>query len=281
MSERPDTPDLTNPRAQRVKAVRALSGRSARERHGQFLVEGPQGVREVLRYTPAMVRDLYLTGAAAQRYPEIVTAADAADVRRHLGTEAVLQAMSADAQGVLAVARIEIADGLGLLTLDPPPTLVTILAQVRDPGNAGTVIRAADAAGADAVLLSTESVQVHNPKTVRSSAGSMFHLPVVPGMDLDEAITAARAAGMNVLAADGSGELDLQDLADGPVAGIDLAAPTMWLLGNEAHGLSESERALADAEVRIGMHRAESLNLAMAATLCLYASARAQRKGRR
>ena len=278
MSQRPDTPDLTNPRAQRVKAVRALSGRSARERHGRFLVEGPQGVRELLRYAPAMADDLYLTVAAAQRYPEIVTAADSAQVRRHLGTQAVLQAMSADAQGVLAVARIEFADGLALLTGDPPPTLVTLLAQVRDPGNAGTVIRAADAAGADAVLLSTESVQVHNPKTVRSTAGSMFHLPIAPGMDLAEAITAARAAGMNVLAADGSGELDLQDLADGPVAGIDLAAPTMWLLGNEAHGLSEPERALADAVVRIGMHRAESLNLAMAATLCLYASARAQRK---
>lgn len=278
MSRRPDTPDLTNPRAQRVKAVRALSGRSSRAKHSQFLVEGPQGVREAVIHQPAEVRDIYLTVAAADRYPEIVRAAAGAQLYLHIGTEEVLTAMSPDAQGVLAVLRITSSDVGAVFATEPAPKLVAMLTQVRDPGNAGTVIRAADAAGADAVLISAASVDLHNPKTVRSTAGSMFHLPVLTGADVEEASTAARAAGMSVLAADGAGELDLEDLGDGPLEGVDLAAPTLWLFGNEAHGLSPAERDLADAVVRIDIRGgAESLNLAMAATLCLYASARAHR----
>lgn len=278
MSERPDTPDLTNPRAQRVKAVRALSGRSPRSRHSQFLLEGPQGVRAAVTHRPAEIRDIYLTPAAAGRYPEIVGAAADAGLYLHTASEEVLAAMSPDAQGVLAVVRIAPQDAASIFTATPSPRLLALLSQVRDPGNAGTVIRAADAAGADAVLLSAASVDLYNPKTVRSSAGSMFHLPVLTGADLTGSISAARAAGMTVLAADGGGELDLEDLGDGPVARIDLAAPTLWLFGNEAHGLTRAERGLADAVVRIGIRGgAESLNLAMAATLCLYASARAHR----
>src|SRR5690606_32906171 len=148
-----------------------------------------------------------------------------------------------------------------------------------DPGNAGTVVRAADAAGADAVVLAGESVDVHNPKVVRSTAGSLFHLPVVTGVSLADALAALRGAGLPVLAADGAGDLDLDDLLD--VAGaddasrpaVDLAAPTAWVFGNEAWGLPVEDRALADAVVRVPIRgRAESLNLATAATVCLYAS---------
>ena len=162
------------------------------------------------------------------------------------------------------------------------PRLVVVLAHVRDPGNAGTVIRASDAAGAGAVLLTAESVDIHNPKVVRSTAGSMFHLPVVAGLDVADAVDALRAAGLAVLAADGTGEHDLDDLLDvagRPAPGVpDLAAPTAWLFGNEAWGLRPEVRALADAVVRVPIRgRAESLNLATAATVCLYASGRAQR----
>src|SRR5699024_7562415 len=115
-----------------------------------------------------------------------------------------------------------------------------------DPGNAGTVIRAADAAGADGVLLSTGSVDLHNPKVVRSAAGALFHLPIATGVDLAEATVQARAGGMQVLAADGGGDTDLY--------GADLARPTLWVFGNEAHGLGEAERELADAVVRIPIH---------------------------
>jgi TrmH family RNA methyltransferase len=165
------------------------------------------------------------------------------------------------------------------------PRLVAVLAHVRDPGNAGTVLRAADAAGADAVVLTDASVDVHNPKCVRSTAGSLFHLPVVTGVPLAEAVGALRAAGLTVYAADGAGDVDLDDLLDraqdarragGPATG--LAGPVAWVFGNEAWGLPAADRALADAVVRVPVHgRAESLNLATAATVCLYAAARAHR----
>ncbi|WP_423465070.1 TrmH family RNA methyltransferase [Promicromonospora sp. MS192] len=280
-------PDVTlaNPRADRVRQVRALSGRSARSRHGQFLVEGPQGVREAVRHVPGSVRDVYLTPAAASRYAEIVADVRAAGLFLHIGTAEVLDAMSPDAQGVLAVVRpagLTVDEALAARDSARAgrPLLVAVLAAVRDPGNAGTVIRAADAAGADLVVLAGESVDVHNPKVVRSTAGSLFHLPVVTGVTLEDALAALRAAGCHVLAADGAGPLDLDELLDdaGSGAAPDLAGPTAWVFGNEAWGLPEAGRALADAVVRVPIRgRAESLNLATAATVCLYASSRAQR----
>ncbi|WP_206074452.1 TrmH family RNA methyltransferase [Antribacter gilvus] len=276
---------LANPRADRVKAVRALAGRPARSRHGQFLVEGPQGVREAVRYAAADVRDVYLTEATAERYPEIVADAAAARLHTHVGTREVLEAMSPDAQGVLAVLRTSSPTLDDALAARPAarsgrPLLVAVLATVRDPGNAGTVIRAADAAGADLVVLAGESVELHNPKVVRSTAGSLFHLPVVSGLTLPDAVAHLRAAGCQVLAADGAGDRDLDDLLDTAGGGQvpDLAASTAWIFGNEAWGLPEEDRALADAVVRVPIRgKAESLNLATAATVCLYASSRAQR----
>jgi TrmH family RNA methyltransferase len=276
----PQPPEaLTNPRAERVKAVRALAQRAVRDRAGRFLVEGPQSVREAVT-SGARVRDVYLTVAAAERYPEV---ADAAGARLRLASPEVLDAMSADAQGVVAV--VDQLDGSLDAVLAAGPRLVALLAHVRDPGNAGTVIRTADAAGADAVLLSTASVDVHNPKLVRSTAGSLFHVPVVEGLDLPGAVAALRAAGLAVLAADGGGEHDLDDLLDvagaAPAGVPDLARPTAWLFGNEAWGLRDEDRALADAAVRVPLRgRAESLNLATAATVCLYASGRAHRAPR-
>lgn len=277
-------PELTNPRAERVKAVRALTGRSARRRHGRFLVEGPQAVREAVRERPTDVLELYLTPEALVRYPEIGEDASLHGLEARTGSAEVLEAMSPDAQHVVAVVRSR-STGLDAV-LAARPRLVAVLAAVRDPGNAGTVIRAADAAGADAVVLTAESVDVENPKVVRSTAGSLFHLPVVTGLSLPDVVDALRAAGMAVLAADGTGEHDLDDLLDRAAAGgsehapgpPDLTRPTAWVFGNEAWGLPAEDRALADAVVRVPLRgRAESLNLATAATLCLYASGRAQR----
>ena len=147
--------------------------------------------------------------------------------------------------------------------------LVAICAAVRDPGNAGTVIRCADAAGADAVVLTGGSVDAYNPKTVRASAGSLFHLPVAVEPSVETAVTAAKAAGLTVLGADGSGDVGLYD--------VTLDRPTAWLFGNEAWGLPAEHAALADQLVAIPIHgRAESLNLSTAAALCLYESARHQ-----
>ena len=279
MTERPDL--LTNPRSDRVAMVKRLSGRSARLRHDQFLVEGPQGVREVVTHAPGLVRDLYLTPAAAERYPEIAHAARATVTHVHLATPEVVAAMSGDAQGLLAVVRRR---AVGPEALDGA-RLVAILARGTDPGNVGTIIRAADAAGAGGVLLGPGSVELHNPKVVRSTAGSLFHLPVVETEDLTGALARLRAVGTQLLAADAGAEWDIDDLADqaargqAPAAGApDLRRPTAWILGHEAHGLSAAERDLADAVVGVPIHGlAESLNVATAATLCLYASARAQR----
>ncbi len=245
------------------------------------MVEGPQGVREAVREVPDRIRDLYVTASASTRYPEILRAAHAGGVRVHEASDEVLAAMSSDAQGLLAVVDVVVTSLAEML--DRRPRLVAILARVRDPGNAGAVIRAADAAGADAVVLTAESVDVHNPKVVRATAGSLFHLPVVTGPSLEECVAALRGAGLRVLAADGAGDLDLDDLADvagdgGTATVPDLAHPTAWVFGNEAWGLSDEDRAGADAVVRVPIRgRAESLNLATAATVCLYASSRAHR----
>lgn len=271
---------LSNPRSERVRTVARLSGRPARRRAGLFLAEGPQAVREAV---PAgAVRDLYLTPDAAQRHPEIVAAARDRGVAVRPCTDEVLAAMAdtVTPQGLVAVCT-PVDRPLGEV-LDRGPRLVAVLAQVRDPGNAGTVLRAADAAGADAVVLTDASVDPYNPKCVRSTAGSLFHLDVVTGPTLAGTVTGLRAAGLAVLAADGAGEHDLDDLQDAAERGEGpLTGPVAWVLGNEAWGLPEADRALADLVVRVPVHgRAESLNLATAATVCLYATARSQRRPR-
>lgn len=278
---------LTNPRAERVRSVRALSKRSVRERTGRFAVEGPQGVREAVRYAAARVRDVYVTSEALERYAlDIVEPARAANLWVHEVSAEVLAAMAeTDApQGVLAV--VDTIDGAGpgadaagpagalAEVLDTHPRLLVLLTNVRDPGNAGTVIRGADAAGADAVLVSSASVDVHSSKVVRSTAGSLFHLPVVTGLDVEATLETLRAHGIRTLAADGAGTTLLPD--------ADLTSPHCWVMGNEAWGLPDEVRDACDDVVRVPIHgRAESLNLAMAATVCLYASAgqRPRREG--
>ncbi|GGL25661.1 RNA methyltransferase [Phycicoccus endophyticus] len=266
---------LTNPRSDRVRQVRALHKRPVRQRTGRFCVEGPQGVREAVRHAPGRVRDVYVTPQAAERYAEdILAPARAADLWVHEVSGEVLAAMAeAQApQGVLAV--VEDAPVTLAQVLEAGPRLLVLLSSVRDPGNAGTVVRGADAAGADAVLVSEASVDVHSPKVVRSTAGSLFHLPVVTGLEVAGTIEALRARGVRCYAADGAGSTLLPE--------ADLGPPHCWVMGNEARGLPAPTRAACDDVVRVPVYgRAESLNLAMAATVCLYASATAQRPAAR
>ena len=267
----PLTTPLTNPRSDRVKAVRALSRRSVRERTGRFLVEGPQSVREVVLHHPELVVDLYLTAQARSRHGDIVTAAQAEQLRLHEVSDDVLAAMcdTPTPQGLAAVCLTTTASLDDVLAARP--RLLVLLTNVRDPGNAGTVIRGADAAGAAAVLVSDASVDVHSPKVVRSTAGSLFHLPLVTGLPVAETVARLRAAGVRVLAADGAGEVLLPE--------ADLSGPHVWVMGNEAWGLEESVRDRCDDVVRVPIYgKAESLNLAMAATVCLYASAAAHNR---
>ncbi len=260
---------LTNPSSDRVKAVRGLSRRSARRRTGRLLVEGPQGVREAVRFAPGSVVDLYLTAEAADRYGEIVDAARAAQRFVHEVTDEVLAAMcDADhPQGMAAVVEWE-PTSFDTVLAAGPRTLV-FLTNVRDPGNLGTVIRGADAARADAVLVSAESVDVTSPKVVRSTVGSLWHVPVVTGLEVTETLARLRGAGVRTFAADGSGERTVDE--------VDRSGPHVWVMGNEAWGLPGELLESCDEAVRVPIFgHAESLNLAMAATLCLYASTRAE-----
>ena len=256
-----------------MRAVAKLTKRSARNETGSFLLEGPQAVREALAYRPDCLLELYVTPQAWDKHSDLRAAAAREGVRETYASEAVLQAMAdtVTPQGVIAVARQTPA------TLEAvfagAPKLVAICEQIRDPGNLGTIIRAADATGADAVILTGHTVDPYNPKVVRSTTGSLFHLPVVVDVELPDVIAASRAAGLRVIAADVKGD----DLLEARSTGV-LAEPTAWLFGNEARGLDDDALASADTALRLPIFgRAESLNLATAASVCLYESAFAQR----
>ncbi|MDO5635407.1 MAG: RNA methyltransferase [Micrococcus sp.] len=296
--ERPVASPLTNPRADRVRQVARLAGRSARRRSGQFLVEGPQSVREALLAhlgrgpaaaetlwrAGAVLDQLYYSARLVERDPEwgrlvaqarATSAAGSPGLRLRVqeADDAVLTAMSdaQTAQGIIAVAQQPAPRSLeDVLAHDA--RLVAVLCRIQDPGNAGTILRAADAAGADAVVLLEDSVDPFNPKVVRSTAGSLFHLPVVVGAELEPTARLMRARGLQVWAAAGEASDTVASL---PAEA--LRAPTAWLFGNEAHGLSEQERASADRAVAVPLYgAAESLNVGTAATVCLYSSAMTQ-----
>jgi TrmH family RNA methyltransferase len=257
----------------RLVAARKLTSRRARRETGRFLVEGAQGVREALR-RPELVVALFATPAAAQRHPELIAAARSAEVAVDEISDRAAAALSetVTTQGLVAVCRT-LDVGLDAV-LAAGPRLIAALVETSDPGNAGTVLRTADAAGADALVL-TGGVDPYNGKAVRASAGSLFHLDVVQAGEPIALIEQARRAGLRSLATTGSGDADLDELIDSG----ELARPSLWLFGGEAHGLPADVLAAADVRVRIPIHgAAESLNLAAAAAICLYASARSQRR---
>lgn len=278
--------ELPEPSQAVLRGARALQRRQERKETGLFLVEGRQAVREALRL-PGVVDAVFFRWASAMDNIDLFEMARDAGVAYYGVSEQNLATLTdtVTPQGVVAVARaidVPLKTVLGKKPKkeDKPKkkhrrkdvSLVVICAQVRDPGNAGTVIRCADAFGADAVILSSDSVEVYNPKVVRASVGSIFHLPIVVGADLGEAIEACRAAGMQIFATDGAAGTDLTDLD------AELDKPTAWVMGNESWGLPVEHLALADHTVAVPIYgQAESLNLATAAAVCLYASASAQR----
>ncbi|HEX6955135.1 MAG TPA: RNA methyltransferase [Agromyces sp.] len=264
---------LENPRSPRVRAVAKLAKKPARVETGMFLLEGPQAVAEALTFRPQLVVELYATPTALERYGDIGDTAIDAGVDVEYVSEEVLHAMAdtVTPQGFVAVCHqfpTAVKD-----VFAAKPKLVAILEEVRDPGNAGTIVRAADAAGADAVVFTGRAVDLYNPKVVRSSTGSIFHLPVAVGAELEDVLARAREAGLTVIAADVKGE----DLLAARREGL-LENPTAWLFGNEARGLPDDKLALADRVVTVPIYgHAESMNLATAASVCLYESAFAQR----
>lgn len=291
---------MTNVRAEKVREVARLATRTGRARAGEFLAEGPQAVREAMKShiareaegKGAVVRQIFATDDCLDKYPEFEEmVAKAPGVRARLVSPEVLAAMAdtVTPQGIVATCVIPETELEQILS--SKPALVAVLCRVQDPGNAGTILRAADAAGADAVILTGGSVDIYNPKAVRSTVGSIFHLPIATGVELSDVIAALKAQGSTILAADGYGAADLDALQDASAARrtggtfeteVDapvLEAATTWLFGNEGQGLNEDELSRADHRVAVPLYGiAESLNVSTAATVCLYASARAQRR---
>ncbi|MEX0658804.1 MAG: RNA methyltransferase [Egibacteraceae bacterium] len=241
-----------------VKAARKLARRQDRDRTGTFLVEGPQGVGAAL----GCLRRLFVTdpeGDLARR-----AAAAGAEVVAVSDRVLASVADTVTPQGMVGVAALPAP------TLDDAlagAVLVVVCWQVADPGNVGTVVRSADAAGADAVVCTTGSVDPRNPKAVRASAGSLFHLPVVADAPPAAVVAACRRHGLRIVAADVGGAT--------VYTAVDLTRPTAVLLGNEAHGLPADALACADVVAAIPIRgRAESLNLAVTAALLVFEAAR-------
>ncbi len=251
----------------RLAAARRLTSRKGRRGAGRFLVEGAQAVREAL-LVPDAVIEVFTTETAQRRNPDLIGTAQAAGIPVSVVSDTAAAALSETTtpQGLVATAHPVDVPLTELLAAGPP--LLAGLVDANEPGNAGAIIRTADAAGAGGVVLAGDSVDPYNGKAVRASAGSLFHLPVVVGHPPLDLVRAAVGAGYQVLATTGSAEREVADL--------DLAAPTLWLFGNEANGLPRDVLAAATC-VRIPIYgRAESLNLAAAAAVCLYASTTAQ-----
>lgn len=238
---------------------------------GRFLAEGAQAAGEAMRH--GRVHDLFVTEAAAAKHAELVDLASEAGVRVSMVTERAAQLLSETVtpQGIVAVCDL-IDVSLGT-ALRGSPRLVAVLIGIADPGNAGTILRVADAAGADAVLLAGDTVDVHNGKCVRASTGSVFHLPIAASRDVRAVLATCRDAGLILLAADGRWGESLESAAG-------LGEPSAWLLGGEAHGLDSEVLTVADRSLAVPLYgAAESLNLATAAAVCLYASAMSARTG--
>ncbi|MDT7727185.1 MAG: methyltransferase, TrmH family [Actinomycetota bacterium] len=217
------------------------------------------------------MHELFVAERAWENSAALLQRAHDLDVPISLLTDRAADALSETVtpQGIVAVC--ELLDRPLETVLGGAANLVVVLVDVSDPGNAGTVIRVADAAGASAVVLAGETVDPHNGKCVRAAAGSLFHVPIARVRDVGAALAACTAAGLRTLAADGYAEEQLDS--------IELSGPTAWVFGNEAHGLRPEILELADTAVRIPIYgEAESLNLATAAAVCVYASAMAAHK---
>lgn len=266
-----------------LRKISQLYKRSQRIAFEQAVVEGPQSVRELLRFAPELIRDVYVTEQALHTHPDINELLIRVDPYTHVLSPEVFARLSTNAQGFLA--HINIPDEEPLADVLGKAKLLLCAIELSDPGNLGTIIRSADAMGAEGVILGIGSVEATNPKALRSTAGSFFHIPIIEDELIPTVIEQAHEAGFQVLIADGRGELDLGELSDQAATrasvgnAVDLRKPTMWLLGNEAHGFTEEQLAWADARVRVPMWgSSESLNVAMATTICLYASAVAQHR---
>ena len=262
---------ITSPANPAIKSLRRLARRTGRA-HGaaELIVEGPAAVTEALPFLHAA----YISPKASARHAGLVHRLRQGGVAVHAVTDELLDSVAGTVtpQGVLAVAKLPVAEIDEVLDA---ASLVVVLHEIRDPGNAGAAIRTADAAGADAVVVTAGSVDPRGPKAVRASAGSLFHLPVVTGQHVEAVADGCAAAGVQLVAAAASGDRDITD--------VDLTAPTALLFGNEARGLPDDVLGRCEIVARVPMHdrpragfdgTAESLNLAATVAVVTFEAAR-------
>ena len=265
---------LDNPKSDRVRRIADLTRAKGRERSGRFLIEGPQSVREAVTWRPDVVQDLYVEVSQALEHPRIISStlekivetSQDATIYVHYCTGDVMRRISPDAQGIAAVGNAESmhagADDVELGKNGRAPQIAAFW-QVRDPGNAGTVIRAADAAGCDAVIFVDDCVDVLNPKVIRSTAGAM---------STDEFFTWTGDHNMDVWAADvyGTEERKPESLPAVLADKAAVEAPKAVLFGNEARGLEPDILTRCGRIVSIPLYgKAESLNLGTSAAVML------------
>ena len=230
------------------------------------MIDGPTLVGEAL-VSPVDVVEVYAEPGAPQ---DLLRAARDAGIAVRTVTAGSLAKVTSPVtpQPVAALAAIP-ADAAP----DVLAGLVLVLVGVADPGNAGTLLRVAEAAGASAVVSCADAVDVWNPKCVRASAGSVFRVPHLLAGGVGDAVTALRGAGMSLVACDVSG-VDTHD-------DTDLTGDVAILLGNEAHGLPADVVEVADRVVRIPMAGdVESLNVAMTGAVMAFESSRQRRRQR-
>ena len=257
-------PAPLTPKSARVMAAVKLHRHTGRMRSGHFLAEGPNLVEAAAAH--GMVDEVFATAAAAERHQGMLR-----DLPVTLVTEPAAKALSdtVTPSGLIAVCRIP--EPRLDAVLAEKPALIAVAVDLSEPGNAGTLIRIAHAMGADAVVFAGQSVDPYNGKCLRSSAGSIFSVPVISEPDTAELLSRLRSAGLQLMATTLDGDTSLDDAM--------LAVPTAWVFGPESQGLSEAVTAFANHRVLIPMSAgAESLNVAAAAAICLYQSARAQRQ---
>lgn len=244
-----------------LKKLRQMLTPKGRERYGATVIEGPQAVREFLSYAGDAVIDVYLTERAQELHPDIAMIVDRWSGWAHEIPEEDAASVSPDTQGVIAVLRLDAFTAPARSAGD-----FVVLERMSDPGNLGTLIRTADAAGIQKIYVCEGSVDVWNPKVVRAGAGAHAHIEIETAR-LDDALASLRAQGARIAGADGYATTTLAEFIDGAVA-----TPIAWVIGNEAHGLSGQARLACDATVSIPIFgQAESLNATIAAALCMYA----------
>lgn len=256
-------------RTPRIVNAAKLHRSSARKKANAFIVEGDNSVDAAV--STGAATDVFVTERAAEKFADIVTAAGYMDVYVHPITDRAVKSLS-DTQttpGIFALCTPVLWTPGKIL--NGKPQLVSVPVETSEPGNAGTLIRTSDAMGADGVIFAGETVDPLGSKVARASAGSLFHIPTARDTNIKDVLGKLRSSNLQILATAPQGDATLDE--------VDLSKPTAWLFGNEAHGLSKELLNAADIRVGIPLRgRAESLNLATAASICLYESAKAQNR---